>query len=266
MSKLPPLKRLVLEDLPSEVQAWAPKLIEPLNQFMAAVSGGLDRKLTLADNCVAQFRTLTITIDGDNGGNTTANGTGTAGNLAKWTDTNTIGDATADDVPDLPWSKITSGVPTTLSGYGVSAADVLATVKTVDGAGSGLDADLLDGAQGSAYARLASPAFTGTPTAPTQSAGNSSTRLATTAFVATAVAAGGGGTTVESGRVTVPTTSTSASVAVSGMDSNSVVVVTPVDSTAVRGPYRVTTTSGSFSIILASSGSPAVEFMWMAII
>jgi hypothetical protein len=50
------------------------------------------------------------------------------------------------------------------------------------------------------------------------------------------------------------------------MDSNSVVVVTPVDSRAVRGPSRVTTTSGSFSIILASSGSPAVEFMWMAII
>jgi len=122
MSKLPPLKRLVLEDLPSDVQGWAPKLIEPLNEFMAAVSGGLDRKLTLAENCVAQFRTLTITIDGDNGGSTTANGTGTAGSLAKWTETDTIGDATAADVPDLPWSKITSGKPTTLSGYGITDA------------------------------------------------------------------------------------------------------------------------------------------------
>lgn len=36
----------------------------------------------------------------------------------------------------------------------------------------------------SAYAPLASPAFTGTPTAPTQAAGNNSTRLATTAFTA----------------------------------------------------------------------------------
>jgi len=35
-------------------------------------------------------------------------------------------------------------------------------------------------------APLASPTFTGTPTAPTQTAGNSSTRLATTAFVTTA--------------------------------------------------------------------------------
>ena len=37
-------------------------------------------------------------------------------------------------------------------------------------------------------APLASPALTGNPTAPTQSAGNDSTRVATTAFVSTAVA------------------------------------------------------------------------------
>lgn len=42
-------------------------------------------------------------------------------------------------------------------------------------------------------APLASPALTGNPTAPTQAAGNNSTRLATTAFVTAAVAAGGGG-------------------------------------------------------------------------
>lgn len=42
-------------------------------------------------------------------------------------------------------------------------------------------------------APLASPALTGNPTAPTQTAGNDSTRLATTAFVTAAVAAGGGG-------------------------------------------------------------------------
>ena len=44
-------------------------------------------------------------------------------------------------------------------------------------------------------ANLASPALTGNPTAPTQTAGNNTTRLATTAFVTSAVAAvpGGGG-------------------------------------------------------------------------
>lgn len=66
------------------------------------------------------------------------------------------------------------------------------------GLGSGLDADMLDGYQASALpvstpqqtalnlkANLASPAFTGTPTAPTQTQGNNSTRLATTAYVDT---------------------------------------------------------------------------------
>jgi hypothetical protein len=41
-------------------------------------------------------------------------------------------------------------------------------------------------------ALLVGPAFTGTPTAPTATAGTSSTQLATTAFVAAAIAAGGG--------------------------------------------------------------------------
>jgi hypothetical protein len=65
-----------------------------------------------------------------------------------------------------------------------------------DGPGSGLDADLLDGYDSTALpvstpqlnalnlkANLASPAFTGTPTAPTQAPNNNSTRLATTAYV-----------------------------------------------------------------------------------
>ena len=41
----------------------------------------------------------------------------------------------------------------------------------------------------SGYAPLASPALTGTPTAPTPTAGDNTTKLATTAFIATAVAA-----------------------------------------------------------------------------
>lgn len=55
--------------------------------------------------------------------------------------------------------------------------DALATDWTLLAAGAGT------------YAPLASPAFTGNPTAPTQTLGNSSTRLATTAFVAAAIAA-----------------------------------------------------------------------------
>lgn len=43
------------------------------------------------------------------------------------------------------------------------------------------------------FASLASPVFTGNPEAPTQTAGNNSNRLATTAFVQAAVGAAGGG-------------------------------------------------------------------------
>lgn len=58
--------------------------------------------------------------------------------------------------------RVTSGSnPTTLSGYGITdalasstytASDILTKIKTVDGLGSGLDADLLDGNEASAFA------------------------------------------------------------------------------------------------------------------
>jgi hypothetical protein len=61
-------------------------------------------------------------------------------------------------------------------------SDLLADLLLIDGAGSGIDADLLDGAQGALYARLASPTFTGTPAVPTAAAGTNTTQAASTAF------------------------------------------------------------------------------------
>ena len=49
-----------------------------------------------------------------------------------------------------------------------------------------------------AKAALASPAFTGTPTAPTQAPGNNTTRLATTAFVQAAISGAGAGDMLKS--------------------------------------------------------------------
>ncbi len=46
-----------------------------------------------------------------------------------------------------------------------------------------LNADLLDGQQGSYYAPLASPTLTGVPTAPTAAVATNTTQIATTAFV-----------------------------------------------------------------------------------
>lgn len=74
-------------------------------------------------------------------------------------------------------------IGTKLDASAFTGAAILSLLLPVDGAGSGLDADKLDGVQGSSYARKASPSFTGTPTAPTPLQSNSSTRLATTAFV-----------------------------------------------------------------------------------
>jgi hypothetical protein len=47
-----------------------------------------------------------------------------------------------------------------------TAAQVRAKLVTVDGSGSGIDADLLDGSHGSAFAKLTGATFSGTVTAP----------------------------------------------------------------------------------------------------
>lgn len=69
------------------------------------------------------------------------------------------------------WSSITS-TPTTLGGYGITdavasstytASDVLAKLKTVDGAGSGLDADLLDGVALNSAASTTGPTWPSIP-------------------------------------------------------------------------------------------------------
>jgi hypothetical protein len=59
-------------------------------------------------------------------------------------------------------------------------------------ADSANDSDALGGVAAASWAKLASPAFSGNPTAPTQTIGNNSTRLATTAFVQSAVGGSSG--------------------------------------------------------------------------
>ena len=100
---------------------------------------------------------------------------------------NELATALGDD-PNFA-ATMTTLIGTKLNASAFTGAAILALLLAVDGAGSELDADRLDGVQGSSYARKASPAFSGNPTAPTQSASNNSTRLATTAFVKTAIAA-----------------------------------------------------------------------------
>lgn len=58
-----------------------------------------------------------------------------------------------------------------------TAADMLTKIKSVDGSGSGLDADTLDGQHGNYYAPLASPSFSGNVTAPSTTLSSSGDAL-----------------------------------------------------------------------------------------
>ena len=117
-----------------------------------------------------------------------------------------VGLSNVDNTSDVnkPVSTVMqTALDTKLASSSYTASDVLTKIKTIDGASSGLDADLLDGNHASAfalsshahsnYAPLDSPALTGTPTAPTASIGTNSTQIATTAFVQSALSSGGYG-------------------------------------------------------------------------
>jgi hypothetical protein len=86
-------------------------------------------------------------------------------------------------------SAVTVGTGLTLSSGTLSVAYGTTAGTAAQGNDSRITGALSAATAASTYAPLASPALTGNPTAPTQSPGDNSTRLATTAFV---VAAGGG--------------------------------------------------------------------------
>lgn len=71
------------------------------------------------------------------------------------------------------------------AGYAAAAAQSASDAALFDPSSYYIKSEI--DSQMSAKAPLASPALTGNPTAPTQTAGNNSTRLATTAFVQTAI-------------------------------------------------------------------------------
>ncbi|WP_449103620.1 phage tail protein [Pseudomonas veronii] len=75
------------------------------------------------------------------------------------------------DIPGLPWTKINSGLPTSLSGYGITNAYTMGQVD------SALNLK----------APLASPIFTGAPGCPMAPNGSNNALLANTAFVQKAV-------------------------------------------------------------------------------
>ena len=82
-----------------------------------------------------------ITITKEDGMLKVVGGTGGASN---WDELEGKPSWITDTKPTYAWGEIAQK-PATLSGYGIQASDVLNTIKSVDGSGSGLDADTLDG-------------------------------------------------------------------------------------------------------------------------
>lgn len=92
-----------------------------------------------------------------------------------------------------PAITVSTNVSGLLKGNGTAVAAATAGTDYVAPTGSGAALTGLAVSQVSGAAPLASPALTGSPTAPTQTSGDNSTKLATTSFVSTAIAAIGGG-------------------------------------------------------------------------
>lgn len=102
-----------------------------------------------------------------------------------------------------------------------TANDVLTKIKTVDGAGSGLDADLLDGLDSTAFVTLAnsqtvtgSKTFSSSPLVPDLSASDNSTKAVNSKYVDSAIAGvqatlGNGGAVVYQGTYNASTNSPS---------------------------------------------------------
>jgi hypothetical protein len=92
------------------------------------------------------------------------------------------------EIGELHNVRITSASANHILNYNAASAiwinENLATViGRVDGSGSDIDADLLDGQHGSYYAPINSPTLTGIPAAPTAAADTNTTQIATTAYV-----------------------------------------------------------------------------------
>lgn len=58
--KLPPIRRLAVEDFPDQKQ-WIGRLLTPLNSILQSLSVGIQHNITFQDNIASQLITLTFT-------------------------------------------------------------------------------------------------------------------------------------------------------------------------------------------------------------
>ena len=167
---------------------------------------------------------------------------------------------------NIAFSDIT-GKPTTVSGYGISDAVSLTSISAaIAEVGSGDGALTYNNSTGvftytppdlSAKANLASPALTGNPTAPTQSASDNSTKIATTAYTDTAVA-----NIVDSAPGTLNTLNELA--AALGDDANFSTTVT--NNIATKAPLASAALTGTPTAPTASTGTNTTQIATTAFV
>ena len=121
----------------------SPAALNTLNELAAALGDDAAFSTTVTNSIATKLNSsavsafgLTLVDDADAATARTTLGLGTAATTASTAYATSAQGTTADNA---------------LAASSYTAADVLAKVKTVDGAASGLDADLLDGQQGSYY-------------------------------------------------------------------------------------------------------------------
>ena len=125
----------------------SPAALNTLNELAAALGDDASFSTTVTNSIATKLASssvsvygLTLVDDADAATARTTLGLGTAATTASTDYATSAQGTTADNA---------------LAASSYTAADVLTKVKTVDGAASGLDADLLDGQQGSYYASVA---------------------------------------------------------------------------------------------------------------
>jgi hypothetical protein len=199
--------------------------------------------------------TGTVTAGTFSGAGTSLTGTAaslTVGNATKLATARTISGVSFDGTANITIPVAGVTGAAPLASPALTGTPTAPTVATADSSTSIATTAFV---KNQAYAPLAAPAFTGVPTAPTATAGTNTTQLATTAFVTAAVSAGGG-----SGAVSSVAGRTGA-VVLAQADISGLTTASSPSFTAVSTTGKVTAGTGINSTLIGNARNPVWSFV-----